>query len=184
MKNPLNWPPKVIAANSMYRISRTVLLTHRAENDETDEQLFDQLSIMIADIMAACLTNLPQVITMKCHRNAIEEREKSVCKAALLLGETEEILALLQQRELPILDPDRAAYIEEWRALMKQVNRIIRALFVGLTLKQMLRQPGKSKQLQKRTDDCNDKSKKADGIMIVSNHFVLSMFNQILYRLP
>ncbi|KAK4381473.1 hypothetical protein Sango_2964100 [Sesamum angolense] len=87
MKNPLNWPPKVIAANSMYRISRTVLLTHRAENDETDEQLFEQLSIMIADIMAACLTNLPQ------------------------------------QRELPILDPNRAAYIEEWRALMKQENK-------------------------------------------------------------
>ncbi|KAL0417118.1 UNVERIFIED_CONTAM: hypothetical protein Slati_3543700 [Sesamum latifolium] len=123
MKNPLNWPPKVIAANSMYRISRTVLLTHRAENDETDEELFEQLSIMIADIMAACLTNLPQVITIRCHRNAIEEREKSVCKAALLLGETEEILALLQQRELPILDPDRAAYIEEWRALMKQKNK-------------------------------------------------------------
>ncbi|XP_011072156.1 uncharacterized protein LOC105157446 [Sesamum indicum] len=123
MKNPLNWPPKVIAANSMYRISRTILLTHSAENDKTDEELFEQLSIMIADIMAACLTNLPQVITMKCHRNAIEEREKSVCKAALLLGETEEILALLQQRELPFLDPDRAAYIEEWRALMKKENK-------------------------------------------------------------
>ncbi|KAK4394713.1 hypothetical protein Sango_1625600 [Sesamum angolense] len=123
MKNPLNWPPKVIAANSMNRISRTVLLTHIAENDETDEQLFEQLSIMIADIMAACLTNLPQVITIKCHRNAIEEREKSVCKAALLLGETEEILAFLQQRELPILDPNRAAYIEEWRAFMKQENK-------------------------------------------------------------
>ncbi|KAL7138964.1 hypothetical protein ABFS83_09G018400 [Erythranthe nasuta] len=117
MRNPLNWPTKVIAANSMYRIATTVLLNR---SDKTDEELFEQLSVTIADILAACLTNLGHVITMKCHRNAIEEREKSVRKAALLLGKTEEIIALLQQRELPVSAPDQAASIEEWRALINQ----------------------------------------------------------------
>ncbi|KAG8378841.1 hypothetical protein BUALT_Bualt07G0026700 [Buddleja alternifolia] len=125
MRNPLNWPAKVIAANSMHRISRTMLLTHGIESDKTDEELFEQLSVMIADIIAACLTNLARVMTMKCHSNAIEEREKSVREAALLLGETEEILGLLQQRELPVLlDCDQAAYIEEWRAFIKKENKI------------------------------------------------------------
>ncbi|KAH6770638.1 hypothetical protein C2S52_015441 [Perilla frutescens var. hirtella] len=124
MKNPLNWPANVIAANSMYRVTRTVLLNHGgSESHETDEALFEKLSMMIADILAACLTNLAYVITVKCHRNAIEEREKSVRKAALLLGETEEILVLLQQRELPISAPSKAADIEEWRALVKQDNK-------------------------------------------------------------
>ncbi|KAL0405455.1 UNVERIFIED_CONTAM: hypothetical protein Slati_3859400 [Sesamum latifolium] len=119
MRNPLNWPPKVIAANSMYRMSRTILLTRRGENEELmEEELFELLFIMIADIMVACLTNLLQLITNKCshEHNAIEEKETSVCEAALLLGETEEILQLLQQCEVPISDPVRAAYIEEWRA--------------------------------------------------------------------
>ncbi|KAL8041970.1 hypothetical protein ABFX02_09G019300 [Erythranthe guttata] len=126
MKNPLNWPAKVIAANSMYRISRTVLLTRTAE---TDDELFEQLSVMIADILAACFTNLGHVITMKCHCNAIEEREKSVRKAALLLGETEEILALLCQRELPLSAPNRAASVEEWRALIDQERNKINTDF-------------------------------------------------------
>ncbi|KAG8378857.1 hypothetical protein BUALT_Bualt07G0028300 [Buddleja alternifolia] len=124
MKNPLNWPTNVIAANSMYRISRAILLTRGVESDKTDGALFEQLSIMIADIMAACFTNLGRVITMRCHSNGIEEMEKSVRKAALLLGETEEVLGLLQQRELPVLlAPDQAAYIEEWRALFQQENK-------------------------------------------------------------
>ncbi|KAG8378840.1 hypothetical protein BUALT_Bualt07G0026600 [Buddleja alternifolia] len=76
MRNPLNWPAKIIAANSMYRISKTILLTHGVESDKTDEEMFEQISIMIADIIAACLTNLARVITMKCHSNAIEERGK------------------------------------------------------------------------------------------------------------
>ncbi|XP_047965823.1 uncharacterized protein LOC125210308 [Salvia hispanica] len=121
MKNPLNWPANVIASNAMYRMSRTVLLNHGGcENDETDEALFDKLSFMIADILAACLTNLAHVITVKCHHSAIEVREKSVRKAAMLLGETEEILALLQQRQVPILAPRKATDIEEWRAFVKQ----------------------------------------------------------------
>ncbi|KAI3454478.1 hypothetical protein Pfo_011141 [Paulownia fortunei] len=120
MENPLNWPVKVVAANSMYRASRTILLSCEGENELTDEGLFERLSVMIADILAACLTNLARVITTMCHRNAIEKREKSVHKAFLLLGKTEQILELLQQHEWPPLDHDKAAYIEEWRALFLQ----------------------------------------------------------------
>ncbi|CAI9753949.1 unnamed protein product [Fraxinus pennsylvanica] len=99
IKNPLNWPVKVISANSMYKITRAILQLHEGEDPLTDEGLFNQLSTTIADVLAACLTNLTRIITMKCHQNSIEEREKSVYKAALLLGETEEILRILQQRK-------------------------------------------------------------------------------------
>ncbi|KAL8465458.1 hypothetical protein ACS0TY_034818 [Phlomoides rotata] len=117
MENPHNWPAKVVAANSMYRITQTILLSCEEENQKTDEGLFDELCVMIADIVAACLTNLPRVITTMCHRNAIEKREKSVRKAFLLLGETEQVVELLQQKEWPHMDHDKAAYIDEWRAL-------------------------------------------------------------------
>ncbi|KAK4383056.1 hypothetical protein Sango_2813400 [Sesamum angolense] len=119
MQNPLNWPVKVIAANSMYRITQTILLAHKDDDQLTDEQLFELLSIMISDIIAACLTNLARVITLKCHRNVIKERERSIRQAALLLGESEEILEILQQREIPSMEPGKAANIEEWRAYIE-----------------------------------------------------------------
>ncbi|CAA2956575.1 uncharacterized protein LOC111391085 [Olea europaea subsp. europaea] len=120
MVKPLNWPARIIAANSMYRISRTILLA--IGNNETDDGLFDHLSLMIADILAASLTNLPHVIITKCHHHSLKERQKSVRQAALLLGETEEILQILQQREIPSFDPDRAAYIDEWHTFIKEDN--------------------------------------------------------------
>ncbi|KAG8379311.1 hypothetical protein BUALT_Bualt07G0075200 [Buddleja alternifolia] len=117
MENPLNWPVKIIAANSMYRVGRTILLAYKGENEPTDEELFERLSIMIADILAACLTNLARVIITMCHRNAIEKRERSVREAFILLGKTEQVLELLQQRDWPSLE---SAYIEEWRSLFHQ----------------------------------------------------------------
>ncbi|CAI9757438.1 unnamed protein product [Fraxinus pennsylvanica] len=65
MENPLHWPVKVIAANSM---------------------------------------------------------ERSVHQAALLLGETEEILKILQQHKARSLNMDKSAYIEKWLILMAQGN--------------------------------------------------------------
>ncbi|KAL6561320.1 hypothetical protein OROMI_016921 [Orobanche minor] len=120
MRNPLNWPAKVIAANSMYRVSATILQNHGGECGKTNGELFEQISVMIADILTACLANLGHVITKKCRCNVIEERERSVREAALLLGETEDVLAFLMQRELPVVTPGRAVRIEEWRTLMKQ----------------------------------------------------------------
>ncbi|XP_047942867.1 uncharacterized protein LOC125189656 [Salvia hispanica] len=121
VQNRAYWTPEAIADNAMYRMSKTILLNHGG--DKTHEQLFETISIMIADILAACLTNLPRAITIKCHRDAIEEREKGVRKAAKYLGETEEIIELLQQHEFPILDPSKGAYIEEWRALTRLKDR-------------------------------------------------------------
>ncbi|KAL9155666.1 hypothetical protein ABFS82_09G019900 [Erythranthe guttata] len=117
--DPLKWPVKVIAARSMYRVTQTILLAHKDDHSLTDEELFERLSVMISDIFAACLTNLVSVIILKCHSNAIEEREESVGQAAILLGESEEILEILEKRELPRLDPKKAGDIEEWREFME-----------------------------------------------------------------
>ncbi|XP_047942861.1 uncharacterized protein LOC125189649 [Salvia hispanica] len=121
MQNPLNWPSKVIAANSMYRITQTILLANKECIHRTDKDLFERLCVMISDILSACLTNLAHVIIIKCHNNAIKDRQESVRRAALLLGESREILELLQQRRLPSLDHEKAANIEEWRASMVHV---------------------------------------------------------------
>ncbi|CAK9173208.1 unnamed protein product [Ilex paraguariensis] len=122
MENPYNWHVKMIAANSMYKISRTMLMSYEESVDKTDENLFDQLSVMIADILGACLTNLPRFITTECYSSAIEKRGKSVGDAARLLGETEEIIKILQQHELPSLSHDQLAYIDEWRTSLLHQN--------------------------------------------------------------
>ncbi|KAG8378777.1 hypothetical protein BUALT_Bualt07G0020300 [Buddleja alternifolia] len=118
MQNPLNWPIDVIAANSMYRITQTVLLAHKDDDQETDdEEVFERLYVMISDIFAACLTNLVPFLCFECHSNVISERVKRVGQAAGVLGESEEIIKILQQRALPdfCVDPAKASNIEEWR---------------------------------------------------------------------
>ncbi|KAL4560301.1 hypothetical protein LXL04_032451 [Taraxacum kok-saghyz] len=63
---------KFIAASSIYRINQTILLhCNEKEKWPTDEELFEFISTMIADLLCACFTNLPHVITMKCHEDAI-----------------------------------------------------------------------------------------------------------------
>ncbi|KAH7837481.1 hypothetical protein Vadar_014383 [Vaccinium darrowii] len=60
--------PKVLAANSMYKISQTIQKEYEGNKDaHTDGSSFEQLSIMIADILGACLSNLPRVIIWKCY---------------------------------------------------------------------------------------------------------------------
>ncbi|KAH6755278.1 hypothetical protein C2S53_015507 [Perilla frutescens var. hirtella] len=128
MQNPVNWPAKVIAANSMYRISQTILLAHKDDRNQTNEALFERLAIIISDILAACLTNLVHVITLKCHQVAIKERQESVRHAAILLGESREVLEILQHRHLPSLGREKAADIDEWRAFMEHNNEKASAL--------------------------------------------------------
>ncbi|XP_042038618.1 uncharacterized protein LOC121784529 [Salvia splendens] len=118
MQNPLNWPARIIAANSMYRITQTILLGMGDGENQGGDELFESISVTISDILAACLTNLVQVITLKCRRNEVKEREESVRRAAILLGESKKILEILQQRELPSLDAEKAAKIDEWRTSM------------------------------------------------------------------
>ncbi|KAM0018092.1 hypothetical protein Hdeb2414_s0027g00695301 [Helianthus debilis subsp. tardiflorus] len=113
---------KSMCANSMYRITKTILSSNSANNDDkaSQKELFDNLSSMIADIMAACLTNLPQVIEMKCHTSAIEIREASVKEAARLLGESKEIIETLQRRCIPSMNPSDLPFIDKWRAIFKE----------------------------------------------------------------
>ncbi|XP_023745372.2 uncharacterized protein LOC111893526 [Lactuca sativa] len=60
-------PWKLIVANSMYRITQTIMLTYQSDILEINEEwLFTLLNHMIADILVACFTNIPRVITMKC----------------------------------------------------------------------------------------------------------------------
>lgn len=107
-----------ICANSMYRITKTFMLSYQANNDQVSQEvLFAQLSSMISGIVAACLTNLPEVITLKCHTSAIEKREESVHAAATLLGNTSEIINTLKD-SVPaslINNPGELPFIDKWR---------------------------------------------------------------------
>ncbi|KAI3812361.1 hypothetical protein L1987_17068 [Smallanthus sonchifolius] len=119
VKNP---PKTLIAANSMYRITQTILLRYQSHIEPiTKKQLFAHLNGMIADILSACFTNLPRVITMRCNESVIEKREASVIVAAKLLGKTTKILERLETCDkVPSMDEDKMAYIDEWRLYLKQ----------------------------------------------------------------
>ncbi|XP_068669435.1 uncharacterized protein [Aristolochia californica] len=106
--NPHDWPAKVIAANSMYRASQTILIEHRSKTEKV-EDLFQWLCTTIADIFGACLTNLPHLIYKECIDNRIELREAGVRKAAYLLGETENILEIFEQSGFSGSDTDAMA---------------------------------------------------------------------------
>ncbi|CAH1442197.1 unnamed protein product [Lactuca virosa] len=111
---------KFIAASSMYRISQSILLhCNEQENCPRDEELFEWISTIIADLLFACFTNLPHVLTMKCHEDAIEKREESIRIAAQLLGRSRKILKMLKGRQLPNLDMDSMGYIDRWHTLPK-----------------------------------------------------------------
>ncbi|KAL8189640.1 hypothetical protein R6Q57_029206 [Mikania cordata] len=106
-----------ICANSMYRIVKTIMLTYQ-NNIDDQKEVFDNLSSMITDIMAACLTNLPQVVITKCHTSVIEKREASVKDAAQLLGETTQIIKTLQDRGIPSMNPSDLPFIDKWCAYL------------------------------------------------------------------
>ncbi|KAJ0736141.1 hypothetical protein HanPI659440_Chr11g0440211 [Helianthus annuus] len=113
-------PYKFVLASSMYRISTSILLHLNAqETSLNDEDLFEWISTIIADILFACFTNLPRVIKMKCHHNEIEKRGDNIRIAAQLLGKSKEILKILEARTLPNIDQDSMAYIDKWRVLPK-----------------------------------------------------------------
>ncbi|KAL7618584.1 hypothetical protein Lser_V15G01839 [Lactuca serriola] len=111
---------KFIAASSMYRISQTILLhCNEQQNWPIDEELFEWISTIIADLLCACFTNLPRVITMKCHDDAIEKREDNIRTAAQLLGRSKKILKMLKKHQLPNLDIESIGHVDKWHALSK-----------------------------------------------------------------
>ncbi|GER28042.1 hypothetical protein STAS_03803 [Striga asiatica] len=112
--DPARWPVKALAANAMYRVCETLLLD---KSDECGKSMFERLSAMIGDIIGACLTNLEQAISVKCHQSSIEQREESVRHAILLLGKTERILEIIGRQRVPSSDPEKLACINKWREM-------------------------------------------------------------------
>lgn len=70
-----NWPIKVLASNSIYRVSQTILLIHQSRNNQTTERLFEVIAVMTSDIIGACLTNLPHVMCLNCLSSTVYQRE-------------------------------------------------------------------------------------------------------------
>ncbi|KAI3468924.1 hypothetical protein Pfo_025587 [Paulownia fortunei] len=122
--SPSKWPIKVLAANAMYRICQTLLLTTENRSNECSKVMFERLSAMIADIMGACLTNLQHAISIKCHQSTIEQREECVRYAILLLGKSEKILEILSCQPRLSSDPEKMACINEWRALSRGKDQL------------------------------------------------------------
>ncbi|CAL0312896.1 unnamed protein product [Lupinus luteus] len=118
--SPSSWPIKVLASNSMYRISQTILLNHVSIKDHNCERLFEALTTMISDIMGACFTNLPHVISTTCSNSAIEEREESVRHAVYILGQTKKIIEMIEKRAFHNFDLCIGTNIEDWRSMHKQ----------------------------------------------------------------
>ncbi|KAG2663354.1 hypothetical protein I3760_16G024700 [Carya illinoinensis] len=117
---PSKWPIKILAANSMYRITQTLLLKRQGENANMGDKLFETVAVMISDILGACLTNMQRFISMKCLSSTIEEREDSVRHAVDILGKAQKILKLRENVSFPDLDPCQMASIEEWRLFYMQ----------------------------------------------------------------
>ncbi|KAJ0531624.1 hypothetical protein HanRHA438_Chr10g0475891 [Helianthus annuus] len=113
---------RFICADSMHRITETILLTYQANDDDnvSRKNLFNSLSSMIADIIAACLADLPQIITMKCHTYSREERQARVKDAAKLLGETTQIIKILQDHDIPNIYPSEMPFLGKWRAYFRE----------------------------------------------------------------
>ncbi|KAG7941187.1 hypothetical protein I3843_16G026300 [Carya illinoinensis] len=98
---PSKWPIKILAANSMYRITQTLLLKRQGENAQMGDKLFETVAVMISDILGACLTNMQRFISMKSLSSAIEEREDSVRHAVDILGKAQKILILQENFSFP-----------------------------------------------------------------------------------
>ncbi|KAM3001074.1 hypothetical protein FF2_037407 [Malus domestica] len=120
---PSKWSVKELAANSMYRISQTLLLNPKGKINESSERLYESMVVMISDIMGACFTNLQEAVAIKCFNSTIEEREESVRLAVHVLGKTEGILYIVEPGIPSNLDHHQMACIDEWRLPRKpQIN--------------------------------------------------------------
>ena len=89
-------------------------------NEQMIVKLFEELSVVVSDILVGCLTNIPHAISMKCISSIIEEREDRVLRAIFILGLTEKILELLDQKALPSLDTNKMICVDDWHLLSKQ----------------------------------------------------------------
>lgn len=109
------WPIRVLAAYSMYRITQTMLLDDHRKG-LSSKAVFETVVGTISDILGACLTNLERVISMECCRSSIEERQKCVQRAGILLGRSEKVIKILNRKAVPVLSVDQKGSLDEWRA--------------------------------------------------------------------
>ncbi|KAK1436298.1 hypothetical protein QVD17_02077 [Tagetes erecta] len=116
---PSRWSVRVLAANSMYRISETLLLTSQ---NESNERLFEKITMMICDVLLAALSNLQHVISKKCHESRIEERENSIRSAILLFGKTKKILEIIDMKRPQDSDHGKLIHIDEWHLMSKKMD--------------------------------------------------------------
>ncbi|KVH95505.1 uncharacterized protein LOC112528593 [Cynara cardunculus var. scolymus] len=116
-EEPSRWCIRLLAANSMYRICETILLSPELESHESSQRLFEKLSLMICKIYSASFTNLQHVISKECRESGIEERELNIRHALLLFGETQEILRILDMKKIQDLNPGQLVHIDEWHLL-------------------------------------------------------------------
>ncbi|XP_022564048.2 uncharacterized protein LOC106358813 isoform X1 [Brassica napus] len=116
---PSRWPIKILAANSMYRISQTLTKKYESRNIGTEDTLFREVERMVSDIVAGCFCNTARVVGMQCLVTAVEVREASVREAAMHLGRTEKILEIVDRRCIPALSHHKVAKIDGWREFYK-----------------------------------------------------------------
>uniref|UniRef100_A0A0D3DMF0 DUF4220 domain-containing protein n=1 Tax=Brassica oleracea var. oleracea TaxID=109376 RepID=A0A0D3DMF0_BRAOL len=116
---PSRWPIKILAANSMYRISQTLSKKYESRNIGTEDTLFREVERMVSDIVAGCFCNTARVVGMQCLVTAVEVREASVREAAMHLGRTEKILEIVDRRCIPALSHHKVAKIDGWREFYK-----------------------------------------------------------------
>ncbi|KAG2315285.1 hypothetical protein Bca52824_018407 [Brassica carinata] len=119
MLKPSRWPIKTLAANSMYRISQTLLKKYESRNIGTEDTLFREVERMVSDIVAGCFCNTARVVGMQCLVTAVEVREALVREAAMHLGRTEKILEIVDRRCIPALSHHKVAEIDGWREFYK-----------------------------------------------------------------
>ncbi|XP_042490008.1 uncharacterized protein LOC122069979 [Macadamia integrifolia] len=107
------WPTEVIIGYNLYRVCESILLDNGKY--QTIDKLFDWIEHTISDLLAACLSNLPQALYAECASTNIVEAEERVERAAYVLGQFQEILQILRAMNFPQLDHDESAYLENWR---------------------------------------------------------------------
>uniref|UniRef100_A0A2C9UGR6 Uncharacterized protein n=1 Tax=Manihot esculenta TaxID=3983 RepID=A0A2C9UGR6_MANES len=160
-ESPSKWHIRVLAANSMYRIGQTILQNYERSNISSIKvqeervqwavflpgkikkiiKLLDQkLTIMISDLVAACLTNSQRVIYLVCFSSSIKVQEERVQWAVFLpdhkltimisdlvaacLTNSQRVIYLVCfsssiKIKKDFLGPDEMACINEWRAFQK-----------------------------------------------------------------
>ena len=114
--NPLNCPEDVIAANSLYRVSQTMLDNYRLNNLQ-DHTFYANAKTKVCELFCGCFTNLPSLIMMKSYSSIIEEREKCTEEAAMILGATADFITKVAgvPRSAQITS-ENAPYLDDWRA--------------------------------------------------------------------